>query len=37
MVGGATEGDAAELVAFVAELRQDVLDWLKTNHPELLP
>jgi hypothetical protein len=36
-VGGATEADADELISFVKELREDVLNWLKTNHPSLLP
>jgi hypothetical protein len=37
MAGVATDKDAAELVDFVRELRQDVLDWLKKHHPELTP
>lgn len=36
-VGGATEADADELISFVKELREDILNWLKTNHPSLLP
>ena len=35
-VGGASERDAAELLAFAKELRSDVLAWLKETHPELL-
>lgn len=35
-VGGASEEDAEELLAFTKELRQDVLAWVKDNHPELL-
>jgi hypothetical protein len=34
--GIATEDDAEELVAFVQELREEVLEWLKQNHPDLL-
>ena len=37
MAGVATEKDASELVGFVKELREDVLDWLKKYHPELTP
>jgi hypothetical protein len=37
MVGVATERDASELVDFVKQLREDVLDWLKQHHPELAP
>ncbi len=36
MAGVATKKDAAELVKFTKELREDVLDWLKKNHPDLL-
>lgn len=36
-VGGATEADADELISFVKELREDVLNWLKNKHPSLLP
>jgi hypothetical protein len=35
-VGGATEDDANELVGFAEELREDVLRWIKDNHPHLL-
>jgi uncharacterized protein (UPF0332 family) len=34
--GSATETDAEELVRFGLELRDDVLSWLKKNHPEFL-
>ncbi len=34
--GAATETDADELLEFAMTLREDVLGWLKTNHPELL-
>lgn len=37
MAGVATQQDAAELVSFVRELRQDVIRWLETQHPELSP
>jgi hypothetical protein len=35
-VGGATEDDVKELLAFVKEFRQEVLAWLTENHPDLL-
>jgi hypothetical protein len=35
-VGGATEDDANELIGFVKSLRDDVLEWLKMNHPHLV-
>ena len=35
-VGGATEDDANELIEFAKDLREDVLIWLKNNHPQLL-
>ena len=34
-VGGATEDEASELAAYVLELREKVLDWLKEDHPQL--
>lgn len=37
MAGVATREDATELVEFTKQLRADVLDWLKKNHPGLLP
>lgn len=35
-VGGASESDADELIGFVKEFRDEVIAWLKKNHPELL-
>ncbi|MBD3393276.1 MAG: hypothetical protein GF418_14220 [Chitinivibrionales bacterium] len=35
-VGGATDSDAEELIAFTEELEKDVRSWLKEKHPELL-
>ena len=35
-VGGATADDANELVGFAEDLREDVLTWIKNNHPQLL-
>jgi hypothetical protein len=35
-VGGATESEASELAAYVLELRENVLDWLKPFHPQFL-
>jgi hypothetical protein len=35
-VGGASKSDADELVGFVKDLRDEVINWLKKNHPELL-
>jgi hypothetical protein len=35
-VGGATEDEASELAAYVLELQEKVLAWLKENHPSLL-
>jgi len=37
IAGVATEQDAIELLAFAKQLRHDVLDWLKRNHPNLIP
>jgi hypothetical protein len=34
--GGASESDADELIGFVKDLRDEVINWLKRNHPELL-
>jgi hypothetical protein len=34
-VGGASESDANELIAFVEELKLEVLEWLVREHPEL--
>lgn len=36
-VGGVSEDDVEELIAFTGSLRQDVLSWLRANHPEYLP
>jgi len=35
-VGGATEDDVKELITFIIELRKDVVEWLRKNHPQLL-
>jgi hypothetical protein len=35
-VGGATEDEALELTAYVMELRDKVLNWLRENHPQIL-
>ena len=35
--GVVTEQDAAELAAFCRDLRQEVLAWLDTHHPQLKP
>lgn len=34
--GSATDADADELIQFTASLREDVIGWLRENHPELL-
>jgi hypothetical protein len=34
-VGGATNSDADELIAYVMKLEIEVLGWLKQNHPDL--
>ena len=34
-VGGASDSDADELIEFVKDLRDKVMNWLKKNHPEL--
>jgi hypothetical protein len=36
-VGGASEDDAEELLAFTRTLREDVLSWLRSKHPEYFP
>jgi hypothetical protein len=36
-VGGATHEDARELVEFARQLRDDVMEWLRHEHPHLLP
>ena len=35
-VGGATEDEASELAAYVIELRDKVLEWLREKYPNLL-
>jgi hypothetical protein len=35
-VGGVTEEDIEELIAFVNELREEVIQWLKKQHPDFL-
>jgi hypothetical protein len=35
--GGVTPNNADELIDFVKDLRGNVLEWLRQNHPELLP
>ena len=35
-VGGVTEEDTAELLAFIDEFRRDIVGWLTEHHPELL-
>jgi uncharacterized protein (UPF0332 family) len=35
-VGGASESDADELAGFVKEFKDEVITWIKKNHPELL-
>lgn len=35
-VGDATENEVSELAAYVLELRENVLDWLKQFYPQLL-
>ena len=35
-VGGASDRDADELIAFTLAFRSDVLGWLETKHPELM-
>jgi hypothetical protein len=35
-VGGATDKDADELPEYTEELRQEVVSWLNSHHPELL-
>ena len=35
-VGGVSEEDVEELIAFVDELRKEVIQWLKTKHPNFV-
>ncbi len=37
MAGAASESEAAELLQFAKELREEVLNWLQKNHPQWLP
>ena len=36
-VGGATGDDVHELVEFTKDLRKEVIEWLRQNHPHLHP
>lgn len=36
-VGGVSDADADELIAFVQDLKQAVLTWLKKSHPDFVP
>lgn len=36
MAGSASDSDADELIEFANELKAEVLEWLKLNHPELI-
>jgi hypothetical protein len=35
-VGGASDSDANELIAFTEGLREEIFGWLESEHPELL-
>lgn len=35
--GGVTDNNVTELVEFAEELRREVTEWLRRNHPNLLP
>jgi hypothetical protein len=35
--GGATDNDADELIEFAEQLEKDVLEWLRSNHPNHFP
>ena len=35
-VGGVSEDDVDELIGFVKELREKVIQWLRANHPKFL-
>jgi hypothetical protein len=37
VAGAATAADADELLSFAAELRSDVLAWLRSEHPGMVP
>jgi hypothetical protein len=36
-IGGATGANADELIEFAESLEKDVLEWLSSRHPDLLP
>lgn len=36
-IGAVSEGEVAELLDLVQELRKEVLKWLEDNHPDLFP
>jgi hypothetical protein len=36
-VGGVSDADVKELREFVIEFKEQVINWLKSNHPELFP
>ncbi len=35
-IGGATAADANELISFVNDLKNEVLEWIKSKHPQFL-
>ena len=35
-VGVATNSEANELIGYVKELKEEVIKWIKVNHPELV-
>jgi len=35
--GGATDNDADELIEFAEQLEKDVIEWLRSNHPNHVP
>ncbi len=35
--GGVSKNNADELIEFATNLRKEVLEWLRQNHPDLLP
>ena len=35
--GGATDADADELIEFAEQLEKDVIEWLRSNHPNHVP
>lgn len=34
--GGVSDAEAEELISFVQRFREEVMDWLRQNHPDLL-